>query len=171
MVGTFGSRVVVGPVNGVVVVVGSGFHQVTCQYQSVKLFFFLQLNCSAAGFLFIQCQYLSGGWNWRSDGHDVVFQVVVDDAHHGVGAFTAQVVEIVHVYGPSHAAAVTFGLDKVHFDFQRILVLVADPLFALVSIGHHADAVVAFVPTVRRIEELGADLSVFGEISSKSAVV
>jgi len=49
--------------------------------------------------------------------------------------------EVVHVNSPGHGTSVALLLDPVHFDLERLLVLVSDPLVSLVCERHHAGGV------------------------------
>ena len=76
----------------------------------------------------IYSSYLCGGRPCGGRRDDVVLELLVNCAHHGVGAVTAGVAEVVHVGGPDHAAAVAVRLDEVRLELQAVHVLVADPL-------------------------------------------
>ena len=75
-----------------------------------------------------------------------------------MASFTAQVAEVVHVERPSHGSQVPPGADEIHLNFERVLILIADPLAILVRERTLSDVVVTLVPAIGRIQQPGTNL-------------
>lgn len=74
--------------------------------------------------------------------------------------------KIVHVNGPRHGTGISLGLDEVHFDLHRRLVLIAHPLGILECVRHHSCIVPLDSPALGLVHHLRTYLVVCQEATS-----